>query len=101
MMHQKKFLPLLSAMLMLSVAAGCSSPEYHRLMARTIAPATQNQLADERRSFLATPRARPASEGTVCSGDRSPQTHSALADVSIPAIHMSGSIERAVNPVVA
>lgn len=100
-MHHKKFLPLLSAMLMLSVAAGCSSPEYHRLMARTIAPATQNQIANEHRIFLATTRARSEIEGNIFSGDRSPDTHFAFVDVSVPAIHKTGFIERAVNPVVA
>jgi len=100
-MYFKNSCPLLAAFLMLLAAAGCSSPEYHRLMARTIAPASESQIAGQHRIFLATTRAHSDLEGTIFSGDRSPDTHFAFVDVTVPASHKVGTIERAVNPVVA
>lgn len=70
-------------------------------MARTIAPASEAQIAGKHHIFLATTRARSESAGTIFSGNRSPETHFGFVDVTVPAVHKTGSIERAVNPEVA
>ena len=81
--------------------AGCTSPEYHRLMARTIAPASDAQIAGEHRIFLATTRAKSDQDGLVFSGDRNLDPYFAFVDVTVPKVHEAGNIERAVNPLVA
>jgi len=97
---------ILSAVLFPCIAvtlalSGCSSPEKHRLMARTIAPATQKQIAAEHRIYLATNREPARDPGYIFSGDRNPDTTYAFVDVSVPAVHKVGEIERAPNPSVA
>lgn len=101
MMSLKNFRFLLPVFMVLLAATGCTSPQYHRLMARTIAPASESQIAGKHRIFLATTRARSDVEGMVFSGDRNLDTHFAFVDVTVPSIHKVGTIERAVNPVVA
>lgn len=92
---------LVPALLLTLCLAGCTSPEYHRLMARTIAPASDAQIAGEHRIFLATTRAKSDQEGIVFSGDRNLDPYFAFVDVTVPKVHEAGNIERAVNPVVA
>jgi len=97
---------ILSAVLFPCIAvtlalSGCSSPEKHRLMARTIAPATQKQIAAEHRIYLATNREPARDPGYIFSGDRNPDTTYAFVDVAVPAVHKVGEIERAPNPSVA
>jgi len=92
---------LISALLMMLALAGCTSPEYHRLMARTIAPASDAEIAGVHRIFLATTRAKSDQDGLIFSGDRTLDPHFAFVDVTVPKVHEAGIIERAVNPVVA
>jgi len=92
---------LIPALLLMLGLAGCTSPEYHRLMARTIAPASDAQIAGEHRIFLATTRAKSDQDGLVFSGDRNLDPYFAFVDVTVPKVHEAGNIERAVNPVVA
>ncbi|WP_188721875.1 alpha/beta hydrolase [Nitratireductor aestuarii] len=92
---------LIPALLLMLGLAGCTSPEYHRLMARTIAPASDAQIAGEHRIFLATTRAKSDQDGLVFSGDRTLDPYFAFVDVTVPKVHEAGNIERAVNPVVA
>lgn len=89
------------ALMLLLGLAGCTGPDYHRLMARTIAPASDAQIAGEHRIFLATTRARSDQDGLVFSGDRSLVPYYAFVDVTVPKVHETGNIERAVNPAVA
>lgn len=100
-MWTDRFSLLMSTFLALLVLAGCGGPEYHRLTARTIAPATSAQIADEHRIFITTTRARSDDDGVIFSGDRSPEPYFAFVDITVPAVHQAGMIERAVNPVVA
>jgi len=88
-------------LLLLLIIAGCANPERHRLLARTIAPATSAQIAGEYRIFVATTRAETAAPGVIFSGDRSPATTYAFADVSVPATHQTGRLERSPSPEVA
>jgi len=92
---------LIAALLLILGATGCASPDYHRLMARTIAPASEAQIAGEHRIFLATTRAKSDQDGLIFSGDRSLDPYFAFVDVTVPKVHEAGNIERAVNPVVA
>lgn len=100
-MRFNRFSSLIVTILILMVGVGCSSLEEHRLIARTIAPASESEIAGQYRVFIATTRSPSAYEGTVFSGDRSPDPHFAFVDVSVPASHKPGMIERAPNPVVA
>ncbi|WP_166015734.1 MULTISPECIES: alpha/beta hydrolase [Chelativorans] len=87
--------------LLLLVAAGCANPENHRLIARTTAPATSAQIAGEYRILVATTRAETTEPGVIFSGDRSPATTYAFVDVSVPAVHQTGELERSPSPQVA
>jgi len=88
-------------LLFLLIAAGCANPERHRLIARTIAPASSAQIAGEHRIFIATTRAETTEPGVIFSGSRSPATTYAFVDVSVPASHQTGKLELSPSPEVA
>ncbi|MDZ5696340.1 alpha/beta hydrolase [Chelativorans sp. M5D2P16] len=84
----------LSILCLAFLVAGCASTEQHRLIAQTIAPASQSEISALHRIFLATSR-EPASEpGVIFSGQRAPEIAFGLVDVSVPEVHESGKLER-------
>jgi esterase/lipase superfamily enzyme len=88
-------------LLCLLLAAGCANTESHRLLATTIAPASPSEVAATHRIFVATTRAPTDQPGFVFSTSRSPESAFAAVDVSVPAVHQAGRIERSPTTKVA
>ncbi|EKF20977.1 alpha/beta hydrolase [Nitratireductor pacificus] len=98
-----RFRPLhaAAALLLLALLAGCANPSPARLMARTIAPASESQIAATHGIFIATNRAATEAPGQLFDGGRAMQTAFARVEISIPAVHETGKMELAPNPEVA
>ncbi|WEX08178.1 alpha/beta hydrolase [Chelativorans sp. AA-79] len=88
-------------LLLLLLPAGCMHQESHRLIAQTIAPASQSQIAGKHRILVATTRAETPRPGVVFSGNRALATTFAFVDMTVPAVHETGKLERSPSPKVA
>lgn len=80
---------------------GCSTVEQHRLIARTIAPANESEIAARHQIYVATSRGFSSEPGVIYAGERADETTFAKVDVTVPAVHETGMIEKAPNPIVA
>lgn len=91
---------LVTLALALSVT-GCTTVERHRLIAQTIAPAGENDIAARHEIYVATSRGFSSEPGVVYAGERADETTFAKVSVTVPAVHEAGMIEKAPNPIVA
>lgn len=89
------------AILLLAAIAGCGSRADRILLARTMAPATASQIAGEEEIFVATTRHTARNPREIFSGRRGEALSFARVEMTVPAIHRTGEIERPVNPDVA
>ena len=80
--------------LLLLLLGGCASHEdTHRLLAQTIAPASEAEVAATHRIFIATSRQYTEQPGVVFSGQRAATPSFGLVDISVPAVHEAGKLE--------
>ncbi|EKF43928.1 hypothetical protein NA8A_03930 [Nitratireductor indicus C115] len=91
----------IACMLLAVVLAGCANPNPSRLIAQTIAPATEAQVAAVHDIFIVTNRASTEKPGEIFNGNRASAAAFARVDISIPAAHETGKMELAPNPKVA
>jgi len=91
---------LVTLALALSVT-GCTTVERHRLIAQTIAPASEEDIAARHEIYVATSRGFSSEPGVVYAGERADETTFAKVSVTVPAVHEAGMIEKAPNPIVA
>ncbi|UUP19280.1 alpha/beta hydrolase [Nitratireductor thuwali] len=90
--RMRLFAPVVMALAIL--LGGCAGESRHRILAQTIAPASAGQIASTHELFIATSRARDEAPGVVFAGDRSPDPMFGRVEISVPAVHEPGRIER-------
>jgi esterase/lipase superfamily enzyme len=73
---------------------GCAGQQTRELIANPAIAATASEIAARHRIFVATTRAEADDRKEVFSGGRSPDLHFAHVDMTVPAIHKIGEIER-------
>lgn len=83
---------------MLAVVSGCAGQQ-HELLAAKGAAAPAANIARDHQIYIATTRAKARDPREVFSGKRSRVTTYAMVDVSVPATHKPGRIERPVGDV--
>lgn len=84
------------------LATGCMTIEdRQRFIAETIAPASSAQIAATHSLFLATSRAETEEPGVIFSGERAPLPSFGFVEISVPAVHKPGHLERSPSPEVA
>lgn len=92
----------LAPLALVLLAVGCASIEdRQRLIAATIAPAAPGQVAATHRLLLATSRAKTQEPGVIFSGQRAPTLSFGFVEISVPAVHKTGDLERSPSPKVA
>lgn len=74
--------------------AGCGSNQTHELLSAKVVEAPASAIAATHDIFIATTRAKAPVASEVFSGQRWPETSYAEVDVTVPAIHKTGAIER-------
>lgn len=74
--------------------SGCAGQATRDLLAKTIVEAPASAIAGRHDIFVATTRARAEKPAEVFDGRRSPVTSYAKLDMTVPAIHKTGAIER-------
>lgn len=74
--------------------AGCANSGANELLTATSRAASANTIAGKHEIFIATTRAKADDKLVVFSGRRSPLVDYARVDVSVPAVHKIGEIER-------
>jgi esterase/lipase superfamily enzyme len=79
------------------LVAGCAGQNAGELLSSRIVQAPASAIAGEHEIFVATTRAKAADAKQVFSGDRSPAVSFARVDMTVPAIHKTGEIERRLN----
>jgi esterase/lipase superfamily enzyme len=73
---------------------GCAGQQTRELIASPAIAASASEIAARHRIFVATTRAEADDREEVFSGGRSPDLHFAHVDMTVPAIHKTGEIER-------
>lgn len=73
--------------------AGCAGQQTHALLAKTAVPVEASKIAGEHEIFVVTTRAKATDPRVVFSGDRSDTSSYASVDMTVPAVHKTGSIE--------
>lgn len=73
---------------------GCAGQQTRELIASPAIAASTSEIAGRHRIFVATTRAEAENKQEVFSGGRSPDLHFAHVDMTVPAIHKTGEIER-------
>jgi esterase/lipase superfamily enzyme len=73
---------------------GCAGQQTHELLSTPAIAAPASEIAGRHRIFVATTRAAAENRQEVFSGGRSPDLHFAHVDMTVPAIHKTGAIER-------
>lgn len=81
-------------MTLVLLLAGCANPAANVLLAKPSSPTASSQVAGSHQIFIATTRAQSANSNEVFSGERAPQPSYAKVDISVPAAHRPGRIER-------
>lgn len=76
------------------LVSGCAGQQAHELLATPAIAAPASEIAGRHRIFVATTRAESEDKKEVFSGGRSPTLHFARVDMTVPAIHKVGEIER-------
>ncbi len=82
------------ALLLCAAMSGCASTQAQMLIGTEVVSSTHSDIAGEHRIFVATTRARSDDPREVFSNDRSLALSFARTDVTVPAIHEPGAIER-------
>lgn len=80
--------------LLLLALAGCANQGVRELLTAQSKPARPDQVAATHEIFVATTRERSKDELEYFGGVRAPKTDFASVDISVPAVHKVGSIER-------
>jgi esterase/lipase superfamily enzyme len=73
---------------------GCAGQATRDLLTKNIVEAPPSAIAGRHHIFVATTRAVAERPAEVFDGNRSPDTHYAQVDITVPAIHRVGEIER-------
>lgn len=81
--------------------AGCAGHAPHALIAETIATVPESRIAGRHEIFIATTRARAKDPRVAYTGQRSDMMTFARVDVSVPASHEPGKLERPGNDRIA
>ena len=76
------------------LVTGCAGQQTRELIASPAIAASPSEIAGRHRIFVATTRAEAEDRKEVFSGSRSPNLHFARVDITVPAIHKVGAIER-------
>lgn len=77
------------------LVAGCAGPRSHYLLNQTAVSVPADEIAGRHTIFVATTRKKAVKEPRqVFDGERSLTTSYAKVDVTVPAIHQTGNIER-------
>ncbi len=76
------------------VLSGCAGNSTRDLLAKTIVAAPASAIAGRHEIFVATTRDHAEKPAEVFDGRRSPTTSYAKLDITVPAIHKTGAIER-------
>jgi esterase/lipase superfamily enzyme len=74
--------------------AGCAGQATRELLANNIVQASASDIAGRHEIFVATTRAKATDPKEAFTGDRSPTVSFARVDMTVPAIHKTGEIER-------
>lgn len=74
--------------------AGCAGQAAQELISSHIVQVPASAIAGEHEVFVATTRAKATDANQVFSGDRSPTVSFARVDMTVPALHKTGEIER-------
>jgi esterase/lipase superfamily enzyme len=74
--------------------AGCASDATRDLISANVTVVPASQIAAEHQIFVATTRAKSERAEEIFDGRRSPTTSYAKVDITVPAIHKTGEIER-------
>ena len=83
-----------AALLLCVAVAGCVNTQAQVLIGTELVSSSQNEIAGEHRIFVATTRARSENPREVFDNTRSLSLSFARTDVTVPAIHAPGAIER-------
>ncbi|MEQ9017550.1 MAG: hypothetical protein RLO47_01255, partial [Nitratireductor sp.] len=92
-----KFLKILAFGVLAASLAGCANKGAHLLVGTETVSATAAEIAGKHRLFVATTRQRSAEPREVFDGERSLTLSFAVTDVTVPAIHKVGALERPKN----
>jgi esterase/lipase superfamily enzyme len=76
------------------LVTGCAGQQTRELIASPAIAASASEIAGRHRIFVATTRAEAEDRKEVFSGSRSPELHFARVDMTVPAVHQTGEIER-------
>jgi esterase/lipase superfamily enzyme len=76
------------------LVTGCAGQQTHELIASPAIAASSSEIAGRHRIFVATTRAEAEHREEIFSGSRSPELHFARVDMTVPAVHKTGVIER-------
>jgi esterase/lipase superfamily enzyme len=74
--------------------SGCAGQQTRELIASPAIAASTSEIAGRHRIFVATTRVEADNRKEVFSGGRSPNLHFARVDMTVPAVHKTGEIER-------
>jgi esterase/lipase superfamily enzyme len=74
--------------------AGCAGQQTRDLLAQKVVAAPASAIAGRHEIFVATTRHKSDKAAEVFDGRRSPHTSYAKVDITVPAIHKTGAIER-------
>lgn len=87
------------AVLLFSLAlSGCGGGQQkHDLLGTAAVPVSASKIAGSHEIFIATSRAKASNAQEVYSGDRSDGISFARVDITVPAIHKTGAVERPVG----
>lgn len=86
--------PILALILMALTLAGCAAQASRDLLVEPAIEARAGAVSGEHTIFVATTRTKAAKASEVFDGGRSPSTSYASVDVTVPATHQIGAIER-------
>ncbi len=92
-----KFLRILAFGMLAASLPGCANKGAHLLVGTETVSATAAEIAGEHRLFVATTRQRSAEPREVFDGERSLTLSYAVTDVTVPATHKVGALERPKN----
>ena len=76
------------------LVTGCAGQQTRELIASPAIAASPSEIAARHRIFVATTRAEAEDRKEVFSGSRSPDLNFAHVDMTVPAAHKIGAIER-------
>ncbi len=83
------------ALVLVLAVSGCAGQQAHELIAASVASVPASQIAGSHQIFVATTRAEAKDTRQVFSGERSDRVAYAKVDMTVPAVHKVGQIERA------